>query len=189
MGTTVHSCSPVLPFLLVFPSIVPSFLPPLSPAVPPPLCAASSLCSFTYLFVCGHLCSSACMLVALSAHTLRCSSACSADRSASRAASDGKESGVQKTYAGNQKVSKQAGAGDGEARPRHSEECHYAIASLTRPDFVVSSLAFACVFWLERSRTRWDILEPSAYAFPMETPGAASRAHGLETFLSSDRGS
>ena len=135
-----------------------------------------------YLFVCGHLCSSACMLVALSAHTLRCSSACSADRSASRAASDGKESGVQKTYAGNQKVSKQAGAGDGEARPRHSEECQYAIASLTRPDFVVPSLPFACVLWLERSRTSWDVPEPSRDAFPVETPrGRPARARTRNT--------
>ena len=128
-------------------------------------------------------------LLALPQHTLRCFSACLAGCGAFQPASDGKESGVEKTYSCYQKVSTQASTWHGKERPGHSEECNYSIASLTRPDFVVSSLAFACVLWLERSRTCWDILEPSGYAFPVETPGAAPRAHGLETFLSSDRGS
>ena len=137
-----------------------------------------------YLFVCGHLCSSACLLVALSAHTLRCSSACPADRSGFRPARDGKESGVQKMYAGYQKVSKQASTWHGKERPGHSDECNYSVALLIPPDLVVPSLALARVLWLERSRTSWDVPEPSRNAFPVETPrGRPARARTRNTAI------
>ena len=96
-------------------------------------------------------------LLALPQHTLRCFSACLAGCGAFQPASDGKESGVEKTY------------WHGKERPGHSDECNYSIALLIPPDLVVPSLALARVLWLELSRTSWDVLGVSRYAFPFET--------------------